>query len=105
MTDSTPAALVFVAETGLADLRFYLKNLEIAPSKVVPTILKQIKEVADVLSMSLDKLSAYCDVLEGEGITPDAAPESDRGLLLAALELGRAAEHGFCPKCGGVRHG
>lgn len=101
MNDSTPSALVFVAESGLSDLRLHLKALETAPSKVVPTILKQIKEVADVLSMSLDKLSAYTETLEGKDCIPLVAPEEDRGILFAALELARAAKHGFCT-CGGV---
>lgn len=104
MTDATPASLVFVAETSLADLRQHLRHLETAPSKTVPNLLKQIKEVCDVLSQSLDKLSAYTDTLAGDQPTPNSAPEADRGLLFAALELGRAAERGFCPTCGGVRH-
>lgn len=104
MTD-TPDALVYVAESSLADLRQNLKALETAPSKAVPTLLKQTKEVCDVLSQSLDKLSAYTETLQGEDCVHVVAPEADRGLLLAAMELGRAAERGFCLKCGGVRHG
>lgn len=103
LTDTTPASLVFVAETSLADLRQHLRHLQTAPSKTVPNLLKQIKEDCDVLSMSLDKLSAYMDTLEGERPTPNSAPEADRGLLFAALELGRAVQRGFCPTCGGVR--
>jgi hypothetical protein len=103
MTDTTPASLVFVAETSLADLRQHLRHLQTAPSKTVPNLLKQIKEVCDVLSQSLSKLSAYTDTLERDERT-NSAPEADRGLLLAALELGRAVEHGFCT-CGGVSRG
>lgn len=103
MTDTTPASLVFVAETSLADLRQHLRHLQTAPSKTVPNLLKQIKEVCDVLSQSLDKLSAYTDALEGGRPAPNSAPEADRGLLFAALELGHAAERGFCATCGGIR--
>jgi len=89
----------------LEELDRLMKYFHKASTHDPRAVLKQTKEVCDVLSQSLDKLSAYTETLEGEDCVHVAAPEADRGLLLAALELGRAAERGFCLKCGGVRHG
>jgi hypothetical protein len=104
MTDNTPASLVYVAESSLSDLRQHLRNLPTAPPKVVPTLLKAVREVSDVLSLSLDRLSHYTDTLDGseEQAPVGSEPETDRGLLMAAIELNKGITRGFCPVCGGI---
>lgn len=104
MTDNTPASLVYVAESSLDELRMYLRNLPDAPSKAVPNLLKQTQEVCDVLSASLDKMSHYSDTLDGDVEQTPAGnePPTDRGFLMAAIELNKAVDRGFCPICGGI---